>query len=596
MTLLRSTLLFAVLSFCIAAISTSVEATSKVTTMTNQAQGQTPDLHVVPDPQAYFEQKQSAISLVRAQQWEKALPLIQSLTQQYKDDGETWYLLGLSYFNLQQWQQALAPLKQALNLGYRIEKIPTGESNPNDLMLKISKTYAQLEDENNALAWLEKALAARWDDKPKLAGRSLFSSGISTDFKNIQDSGAFKKLAGASVPEGLTRAQKWQLDLNYLVSEIKRLHVDTYHHVSEAKFTEKVHSIRSAINGLDDQQIVFEFMSLLSMLGNGHNFIIPAWGQYGSFTQLPMQFYWFSDGLYIVDAQEPYAHLIGYEVTRFGETPAEKALDLVGAINARDNDMQQLWLAPYYLGLPQVLSGLDIVEDAANVTLTVRLSGDKERTVTPMAHPMAFAGFPKLPALKSASYQRGLSRNSEPYWYEHIADKQLLYAQFNTVRDDPKLSFAEFNDELRQLIMQQSIDNLVIDLRHNSGGDGSITPPMVATAALFEALRPDGKLFILMGRNTFSAGHDLLVDLTRFTQPILVGEPSGTRPNAIGEAGWFNLPYSQQTGVISSQFHQNSSAEDHRIWLAPDVPVSLSSTAYFSGQDSALDAVMSLIE
>lgn len=285
MTLLKSSLLFAILSFCIAAISTPVEATSKVTTMTNRAHGQSPDLHVVLDPKAYFKQKQSAISLVRAQQWEKALPLLQSLTQQYKDDGETWYLLGLSYFNLQQWQQALAPLKQALDLGYRLEMIPTGESNPNDLMVKIAKTYAQLEDENNALAWLEKALAARWDDKPKLAGRSLFSSGISTDFKNIQDSDAFKKLAGATVPEGLTRAQKWQLDLNYLVSEIKRLHVDTYHHVSEAKFTEKIHSIRSAINGLDDQQIVFEFMSLLGMLGNGHNFIIPAWGQHGSFTQ-----------------------------------------------------------------------------------------------------------------------------------------------------------------------------------------------------------------------------------------------------------------------------------------------------------------------
>jgi Flp pilus assembly protein TadD len=110
--------------------------------MTNQAEGQMPDRYVVPDPKVYFEQKQSAIALVRAQQWEKALPLLQNLTQQYKNDGETWYLLGLSYFNLQQWQQALAPLKQALNLGYRLEKIPTGESNPNDLMVKIAKTYA----------------------------------------------------------------------------------------------------------------------------------------------------------------------------------------------------------------------------------------------------------------------------------------------------------------------------------------------------------------------------------------------------------------------------------------------------------------------
>ena len=592
----KSPFLFTVFSFCIAAISTSVEATSKVTNMTNQAQGQLPGVHVVRDPKAYYEQKLSAIALARAQQWENALPLLQDLTQQYKEDGQTWYLLGLSYFNLQEWQQALAPLKQALNLGYRLENIPTGAGNPNDLMVIIAKAYAQLDDEKNALTWLEKALAARWDDKPKLAGRSLFSNEISADFKNIQDSEAFKNLAGDSVPENLSRVQKWQLDLDYLVSEIKRLHVDMYHHVSEAEFTNKVHSIRKAINTSGDQQIVFEFMSLLGVLGNGHNLIIPAWGKYGSFTQLPMQFYWFSDGLYIVDAEQPYAHLVGYKVTHFGETLAEKALDLVGKINARDNDMQQLWLAPYYLGLPQVLSGLNIVEDAVNVTLTLRPPDGKEQTVTPKAHAMTFAGFPKLPALKSASYQRGLSRNNEPYWYENIVDKQLLYVQFNDVRDDSELSFAEFNDELRQLIMTQSIEHLVIDLRHNSGGDGSILPPMVATATLFEALKPDGKLFIIMGRNTFSAGHDLLVDLTRFTHPILVGEPSGTRPNAIAEAGWFNLPYSQQTGIISSQFHQKSSAEDHRIWLAPDLPVSLSSAAYFNGQDLALDAVLNFVE
>ncbi|MDH3431397.1 MAG: hypothetical protein OEQ14_15455 [Gammaproteobacteria bacterium] len=463
-------------------------------------------------------------------------------------------------------------------------------------MVKIAKTYAQLDDEKNAVAWIEKALAARWDDKPRLAGRSLFSNGVSADFKNIQGSDAFKKLAGAAVPEHMTRVQKWQLDLDYLVSEIKRLHVDMYHHMSEAEFDNKVHSIRKAISTSDDQQIVFEFMSLLGMLGNGHNFIIPAWGQHGSFTQLPMQFYWFSDGLYIVEAQQPYEDLVGYEVTHFGKTPAEKALQLVAEINARDNEMQQLWLAPYYLGLPQVLAGLNIIDDVTNVTLTVRRSDDEEQTVTPKAHAMTFAGFPKLPALKSGGYQRGLSRNSEPYWYEHIVDKQLRYVQFNDVRDDPELSFAEFNDELRQLIMQQSIEHMVIDLRHNSGGDGSITPPLVATATLFEAIKPDGKLLILMGRSTFSAGHDLLVDLTRFTHPILVGEPSGTRPNAIGEAGWFNLPYSQQTGIISSQFHQNSSAEDHRIWLAPDLPVSLSSAAYFKGQDVALDAALNFVE
>jgi hypothetical protein len=103
---------------------------------------------------------------------------------------------------------------------------------------------------------------------------------------------------------------------------------------------------------------------------------------------------------------------------------------------------------------------------------------------------------------------------------------------------------------------------MVLDLRHNSGGDGSLNAPMVATAVLFKALRPKGKLFVLIGRNTFSAAHNLVMSITELTDTVLVGEPSGSRPNAISEAGWFNLPYSKQTGLISSQFHQYGAPED----------------------------------
>jgi hypothetical protein len=137
---------------------------------------------------------------------------------------------------------------------------------------------------------------------------------------------------------------------------------------------------------------------------------------------------------------------------------------------------------------------------------------------------------------------------------------------------------------------------MVLDLRHNSGGDGSLNAPMVATTVLFKALRPKGKLFVLIGRNTFSAAHNLVMSITGLTDAILVGEPSGSRPNAMSEAGWFNLPYSKQTGLISSQFHQYGAPEDHRIWIAPHVPVSLSAKQYFKGDDPVMTAVISIVE
>ena len=132
-------------------------------------------------------------------------------------------------------------------------------------------------------------------------------------------------------------------------------------------------------------------------------------------------------------------------------------------------------------------------------------------------------------------------------------------------------------------------------MRHNSGGDGSIVPPMIATMVFFEVYNSEGKMFVLIGRNTFSAAHNLFLDISQLTDVIIVGEPSGSRPNALSEAGWFNLPYSRLTGIVSSQFHQSGAPEDHRIWVAPHMPISLSSDEYFSGKDPSIDAIFELI-
>ncbi|AWF80748.1 hypothetical protein BTJ40_07960 [Microbulbifer sp. A4B17] len=100
---------------------------------------------------------------------------------------------------------------------------------------------------------------------------------------------------------------------------------------------------------------------------------------------------------------------------------------------------------------------------------------------------------------------------------------------------------------------------------------------------------------MIVGRNTFFAAHLLPADLDRLTDIIIVGEPSGSRPNHLGEAGWFKLPYSGVWGIISSQYHQASKAEDHRIWIAPHVPMTLSSEEYFAGEDPAINHITRVI-
>jgi len=60
------------------------------------------------------------------------------------------------------------------------------------------------------------------------------------------------------------------------------------------------------------------------------------------------------------------------------------------------------WLAlagPTLLGLPSVLKGLNIVNDAESISLTIKDNMGGQMVIKPKLNPLKFNGFPKLPAL-----------------------------------------------------------------------------------------------------------------------------------------------------------------------------------------------------
>ncbi|WP_394223152.1 hypothetical protein [Alteromonas gracilis] len=563
-------------------------ATSKSNLMTNEAIGHQASTHFPKNGAEYWVMRTKAVNFAKQGEWDKAIPLFENLTEQYQDDGDTWFLLGHGYLQTEQYQKAIPALKRTLQIGTIMSGVKSASSPSNDIMIKIAQCYSAIGSETEALAWIQKAIEFRWDDR-----KSLINS---AKFENVSDTDQYQKLSGEFLEPELSRNDAWTYDLYFLLSEIKRLHVDPFHKISEEELELKTKAIAENIPNLDDQQIVFQFMELLATVGNGHNFIVPTHSLKGAFTRLPVQFYWFNDGIYIVKADSEYKNLIGRKVVSVGNKPVEHVMEKIEGINARDNEMQQHWLGPYYLALPEVLEGLGIVNDAKNVAFTLTDKNGKSDEVTLTGAPFNFSGFPTLPGLESADSPEYLTRKNDNYWYLENKQSNYFYIQFNAVAQSKSQSLAQFSNEVRQKLKQNNIGNVVLDLRHNSGGNGSIVPPLTRALIHFVEQDAGNKLFVIVGRNTFSAAHLLLADLNRLTDAIIVGEPSGSRPNHLGEAGWFKLPYSGVWGIISSQYHQASKAEDHRIWIAPHLPVTLSSESYFSGEDSAMEQILDVIK
>jgi hypothetical protein len=70
---------------------------------------------------------------------------------------------------------------------------------------------------------------------------------------------------------------------------------------------------------------------------------------------------------------------------------------------------------------------------------------------------------------------------------------------------------------------------LVVDVRHNGGGDSSVDDALISGLRDRPAWRAAGRLVCLIGGSTFSSGLWTADDLRRLGA-VLVGSPTGGKP------------------------------------------------------------------
>jgi hypothetical protein len=190
-----------------------------------------------------------------------------------------------------------------------------------------------------------------------------------------------------------------------------------------------------------------------------------------------------------------------------------------------------------------------------------------------------------------------LERVEDEYWLTVMPERSAVYFQFNQVRDDGDgVSLETFADSLRTTLERSSATHLIVDVRHNNGGNSGLLWPLVRTLSWWELDEPGRTIYLITGRNTFSAAQNFINRVERFTDAVFVGEPSSSSPNFTGEETNLTLPYSKVRGSISTRTWQESDFDDERAFIPADVPVGLSSLEYFSGVDPALEAAFAIID
>ena len=249
-----------------------------------------------------------------------------------------------------------------------------------------------------------------------------------------------------------------------------------------------------------------------------------------------------------------------------------------------------LGLIPEPHEVPLNLRRLDGSEDTAWVAIAEGPTGDQLWEARPC--PPGWRYFPETLTTPLPSYLR---HQSLAYWFEHLPGEQAVYFQFNMVRDDPAEDLEAFTARLFDVIEDQSVNKLVIDLRWNNGGNTFLEMPLLHRIIGSRVNRP-GRLFVIIGRRTFSAAQNFASMLERHTEAIFVGEPTGASPNFVGENINIELPYSKLGMNVSDLYWQSSWPTDYRTWIAPLLYLPPTFAAFRENRDPALQAIMSLSE
>ena len=200
----------------------------------------------------------------------------------------------------------------------------------------------------------------------------------------------------------------------------------------------------------------------------------------------------------------------------------------------------------------------------------------------------------RLETLSDDQIKAGLLRIAarESDWMTCLEDCRTLYIQYNAVQPaSGSESLSAFAGRARELVRSKSIPRVVVDLRHNGEGDNNTYGPLL-TFLQSEEVNQAGRLYVITGRNTFSAAANFAVELERSTRATIVGEPTGGSPNLYADTRTASLPNSKIEVWVSARYVQKSAADDPRLTIDPGRPALLSSADWLAGRDPALAAAL----
>lgn len=371
----------------------------------------------------------------------------------------------------------------------------------------------------------------------------------------------------------------WSEDLDYMLLEMERRHRDLFHHTKKFEFASAASALKAQLHKLTAMETVAALQNVVAMAGDGHTFLF-TWDKYRNF---PFELAWFPDGVRVVRTTRDYESILGMRVDSIdGRSIAEVERLLGPSIPQAENQWYVLAQRPERMRRSELLAALGVIDRPDRAALC-----GLSMTGKPIDEIVAALPYGTPDDVMTVAV--GPARESKPdqfFGWRFDAGNSALYLNFREYGDLARKA-AAFFDEVRRLNPRI----LMIDMRENGGGNYTLPREhLIAPIQNLPSLNRNGRLYVLIGRHTFSAAMTNASDFRRETEAVLVGEPTGARPNGFQELSSFKLPNSKLEVACSIRRYRFES--NNLDAILPDLTAEPDWGLVASGRDPAIEAAL----
>jgi tetratricopeptide (TPR) repeat protein len=537
-------------------------------------------------------QSRLAESLARADSafssadWPAYAAVYAQLSAQSPDNGEYWYRLARARQELGQVDAAVDAYQHAVDRGYSVARSE----------LRLASLAATGGKPESAVRHFERARSAHLVNAEQALQQDPALAKLLED--PTWRARLWPRVDGAG-----DRIGRWTADLRFLDKRMRETHWQLFSQVDCQKWEATRDRLVADLPRLADWQVSMRAMEWVRMGRAGHTLLMPPFQGDDRFHAAAIRLRWFADGLYVAAAPAENRKLVGQRVMALGTGSPDAVLKRAAKIIPHDSDSGLRALAGHYLSMPEVLAFYGFSDSREQLPLTLRDVRGREHHVVLPAAPIDMATLQGWMQFHDAPPDWITAHDGHPLplWLQQpdrtffaAAELQagLIYAQLNAVRDGEDSSLAEFASQLRQRLADPATQGLILDLRHNRGGNGELLEPLLQTLIASPKLHQRGAFYVLISGQTFSAAALLIGDLERQLDPVFVGESSAAGPTHVGEDNMILLPNQGLVVLAASRMFVRSFSDDQRTAVAPDIAAPLRFSDYRDGLDPGLAAIV----